>query len=206
MAQVTYECHLNNLDFQSLVNRIVAENDIEDIVETGTNLGTGSTMVMANTGLDVNTIECNPGFHAQAISNLKHMSNVTCHLGLSLKKQVMMEYLKHDKNVHPSDILIDSMDPLSFYTKEIDFPVPDDLLVPLVSNNRRQLIFLDSAGGVGFAEFLSIMMLPGIYKIFKVILLDDCMHVKHYRSVKFLEENGYTVNKILNGRVCWAKL
>jgi hypothetical protein len=207
MQQVTYECHLNNLNFKVPVMSIIAEYGIEDIVETSTNnTGIGSTRVLADTGLDVNTIECNPDFFKQARENLKPYSNVTCNLGLSLKKSNMIEFLKNDKYDYPQDIMIDSMDPVGFYTKEIDFDVPENLLEGLVNNERRQIIFLSSVGGIGYQEFLTIMRLSGVIKQHKVLLLDDCMHVKHYRSVKFLEDNGYKVNKILDGRVCWAKL
>ena len=206
MNHINYQCHLNNLNFKVPVMSIIAQYDIEDIVETGTNTGVGSTRVLADTGLDVNTIECNPEFFKQAKENLKPYSNVVCNLGLSLKKNDMLEFLKIDKYEYPSHIMIDSTDPEGFYTKEIDFNVPENLLEGLVNNERRQLIFLDSAGGVGYQEFLTIMRLPGVIKQHKVLLLNDCMHVKHYRSVKFLEDNGYKVNKILDGRVSWVKL
>lgn len=206
MNHINYQCHLNNLDFKVPVMSIIAQYDIEDIVETGTNTGVGSTRVLADTGLDVNTIECNPDNHKQAVENLRQSSNVICHLGLSLKKQDMISFLQSDKYTYPPDIMIDSVDPICFYTKEIDFDVPENLLPDLVNNERRQLIFLDSAGGVGYQEFLTIMKLPGVIKQHKVLLLDDCMHVKHYRSVQFLEKEGYKVNNVLEGRVCWVKL
>lgn len=206
MEHVTYECHLNNLDFKVPIMRIIGEYDIEDIVETGTNTGVGSTRVLADTGLDINTIECNPVFHAEAAKNLKPYSNVVCNLGLSLKKDEMIDFLKTDKYDYPPNILIDSADPVGFYTQEIDFDVPDGLLEGLINNEDRQIIFLDSAGGVGYAEFKTVMRLPPEIRSQKVLVLDDCQHVKHYRSVLDLEKEGYEVNKILNGRLCWAKL
>ena len=203
---INYQCHLNHLEFSATINHIVSEYDIEEIVETGTNLGVGSTLTLAKTGLDVYTIECNPSFHSQAKNNMLSYSNVTCCLGLSLKKSDMITFLKSDKYTYPSDIVIDSLDPVGFYTQEIDFAVQDNLLPSLIENDKRQIIFLDSAGGVGYQEFLTVMRLTSVIKQHKVIVLDDCRHIKHYRSVEFLKNEGYKVNEVLNGRLVWVKL
>ncbi|HLD91331.1 MAG TPA: hypothetical protein VI911_10000 [Patescibacteria group bacterium] len=204
--QVMYDMHLNNLDFMSEVNFIISQYDIEDIVETGTNVGLGSTQVLARTGLDVATIECNPQNHAQAVENLKAFSNVSCHLGFSMHKQRMLDFIKNDKYTIPKDIAIDSHDPLTFYSQELNFNVDEELLDKFSNNNKKQLLFLDSAGGVGYMEFLYVMNLKPEYQKNKVILMDDCTHVKHFRSVIDLEKQSIKVTKILNDRVCWAKL
>ena len=72
----------------------------------------------------------------------------------------------------------------------------------LINNNKRQIVFLDSAGGVGYLEFKTFMKLPKKNLNSKILILDDVMHIKHYRSVKELKNMGYKP-KIINNRFAY---
>jgi hypothetical protein len=100
--------------------------------------------------------------------------------------------------------MIDTLDPVPFYLTEINFDVPEDLLFPLINNSSKQLIFLDSAGGIGYIEYLKVMSLQKDLLKNKVLVLDDIYHVKHYRSVLDLEQKGHKVIKY--DRFCIVKL
>ena len=95
-----------------------------------------------------------------------------------------------------------------FYTREINVECPTENVLPmLINNDNNQLIFLDSAGGMGFYEFKEgLMTLQGDYLKQKTVIFDDVNHIKHYRSVKLLEDAGYHVNYDWDLRFAWAKL
>lgn len=82
----------------------------------------------------------------------------------------------------------------------------ENALEVFCNNNRKQLIFLDSAGGVGYLEFKYIMGLPQIYLDNKILMLDDISHIKHTRSVLELQQAGYTVNISSDKRFAWCSL
>ena len=103
------------------------------------------------------------------------------------------------------DTTYDSDYPKSFYMREINQKVVlENALEVLANNDRKQLVFLDSAGGVGYAEFLEFMNYEG--KCNKILVLDDIDHIKHKRSVKHLEDLGYEVSKSKGNRFAWCDL
>ena len=80
-----YETELNkNKYFSVAVNWLCEHFEFEDIVETGTFMGTGSTTVFARTGIKTTTIECNKQRAEQATQNLSKYPNVTVINGLSV--------------------------------------------------------------------------------------------------------------------------
>ncbi len=192
---VTYPTSLDkNDEFINTVNTLVERYNIQDIVETGTGSGSGSTVIFAKTELPIITMECNPMALRSAGENLKKFPNVIIKNALSLKKSILIEFIKTDKWDIPEGIEIDSTNPVSFYTNEVNREViEEDILFGLINNNRKQLIFLDSAGGVGWLEFIKVMELETNFLHNKVLLLDDVNHVKHYRSIKELDLIGYKV-------------
>jgi hypothetical protein len=164
---------------------------VDNVVETGTFLGTGSTQVLAQLGCPVSTIECNPEHVRQASRNLARYPNVTCLNAYSLKRDVMLSFINsdpiHDQREMP--IATDSSDARNFYTTELgDHQIPENVLYDLVKGPNRQLILLDSAGGVGWLEFKTIIDLPEEVRRHKFLVLDDIAHVKHFRSASYLEE------------------
>ena len=74
------------------------------------------------------------------------------------------------------------------------------------NNDRKQLIFLDSAGGVGYAEFLEVMSYHTDFLNNKILMLDDVQHIKHCRSVAKLLEMGQDVHLSAENRFAWCYL
>ena len=215
---------LNNKHFKAAIQKALTENPfIEDIVETGTHLGTGSTQVWADTGLPVKTIEANYQFFKEAKKNLKDFNNVQLFHGTSLLVSEMENFVKENEEYYnwantSQDIGSDSWDPIGFYLAEVNGKGFDEdfmedhekgaetslnlqnLLPHLTNNNKNQIIFLDSSGGVGFLEYQSLMRMPTEFLEKEILFLDDIYHVKHHRSALDLEERGYNFIRIEDDR------
>ena len=203
----TYEINLNSGEFKQTITDIITRfPEITEIVETGTYNGMGSTQVFAKTKKDVFTIECNQVNYNMAVSNLREYPNVCVFHGLSLPRNYLVSTLMmEDFNL---DVKYDSTNPKPFYMREIAQPVVQEDCLSLLSNNeRRQLLFLDSAGGVGFIEFNYIMknFSPSAIKN-KILVLDDCNHIKHKRSIEHLMRIGCEVHLSSDFRFGWCDL
>jgi hypothetical protein len=198
--------NLNSNLFSQIMENLIKENKIEEVIETGTFNGLGSTMIFAKIGIKTQTIEsCLSSFFA-AKDNLKNYSNVILHHGSSLRIQEMLDFIDQDdfyssSEIKTQNISIDggSVDAKSFYKDEVtgfgySAPPKEDILFNLINNPKKQLIFLDSAGGVGFLEFKKFMSIEESFRKNKILVLDDVAHIKHYRSVSFLKENKYNVS------------
>jgi hypothetical protein len=164
--------------------------------------------VFAKTGKRIISIESNFKNFETAKRNLEKYSNVELYHGSSLKIEDMEEFIDND-DIYESeeikngsllvDVFTDSVSIIkNFYKREITATCScnkgmEDILFKLINNNKRQLVFLDSAGGVGYLEFKKFMSLEDSLLKNKVLLLDDISHVKHYRSVLFLKQKGYNV-------------
>lgn len=168
---------------------------VDEIIETGTNLGDGSTLVLAGSGKPVITLECNADYLAKAKENLAGFPNVQCVHGYSLFLDEMLSFIAQDDKGRRlirlgkvnSDVC--SEQTTQFYSKEIgNYDIPENLLPDLIDNPKKQLILLDSAGGIGWLEFIVVMRLKKEYLENKILVMDDINHLKHSRSVKFLEE------------------
>jgi hypothetical protein len=216
-----YQIELNNNFFLDSVERVLSENlDIEEIIETGTHVGMGSTKIWANTGLPVKTIEVNPEYWTQAVNNLKEFTNVEPFLGASLPISRMEQFIQENKEYYDSasqkNIGCEGPDAVSFYLAEVNGggfsgsfknkPKSENLLFKLINNSKKQLIFLDSAGGIGFLEYQEVMSLKKEYLRNKILFLDDINHVKHHRSVKSLKDKGYDVVENEDGRSAYCYL
>lgn len=199
-----YSIELNSNEFRDVVRRLVKQYDIKEVVETGTYLGTGSTAVFAAEGLDVFTVECNVNHLMTAAENLQGMSNVCFIHGLSLKRERIISGLMSMD--FPADGIYDSPNPKVFYVQETNHPVIVEEALPLLAKNEvRQLVFLDSAGGLGYLEFLEFMSWPRSVRKNKVLLMDDVTHVKHARSVQSLKDWGFEVELSQDGRFAWCQ-
>jgi hypothetical protein len=129
--------------------------------------------------------------------------------GLSLTRKELIKAVVDDDYLDnpPEGIQTDSPNPKPYYLAEIMKPVQEeDLLSLLTFNSRKQLIFLDSAGAVGFAEFNHIMNYPDHFRKNKILVLDDVQHVKHARSVEYLEKAGFKPIISDSGTFAWANL
>jgi predicted O-methyltransferase YrrM len=199
-----YGIELNSNEFRDTVKRLVKEYNINEVVETGTFLGTGSTKVFAGEGLNVFTIECNPNHITHAVQNLEGLDNVCFVHGLSLKRENLIKGIM--SMTFPDGGIYDSTRPKVSYIQEVLYPVlVEDALSLFAKNETKQLVFLDSAGGVGYLEFIEFMSWPLNIRRNKVLLLDDVTHVKHERSVQSLKTWGFDVNVSQDGRFAWCQ-
>jgi hypothetical protein len=199
-----YEVNLNNSEFKSVINELIANNDIDEIIETGAFNGLGSTSVFADTKKYVFSVECNYNNFITSSRNLQYYENVCLIHGLSLKRVDLIRFLLNES--FEIETKYDSDFPKTFYMREINQQVViENALEILCNNDRKQLIFLDSAGGVGYAEFLYIMELQPNFLKNKILVLDDISHIKHKRSVENLELK-YEVFKSKDQRFAWSIL
>jgi len=204
MEKVNYEMETGD-DFKQIINKLSQE--VNEIIETGTFLGAGSTLVFAQTKKSVISIECNKNHYEQAINNLKDYPNVKLIHGHSLKKDEMFEFISTDDiyNKNLNIAMENPRDPKLFYITEISGDSPKENVFPeLIDNEKKQLIFLDSAGGVGFLEFKKLIEIGEEKLKNKILFLDDINHVKHYRSVIELENMGYKFNRSQSNRWGWC--
>lgn len=199
--RIKYDINLKSEEFEQVVNMLVNEYDFDEIVETGTFNGLGSTSVFAKTGKYVFTIECNKENFETATRNLQQYENVCVIHGLSLNRDTLIKHLLHQE--FDIETTYDSDFPKSFYMREINQQVVvENALDVFCNNDRKQLVFLDSAGGVGYAEFLNFMNYNTDNKI---LVLDDIDHIKHKRSVEYLEDK-FIVHKSKENRFAWCDL
>lgn len=192
---------LNELEFIERVN--LFSKEIDEIIETGTFHGNGSTLIFAETGKPVKTIECNSANYMRSLYNLRGFKNVTCINGYSLPLKDMQEFIRNDDfYIEHKEVNKETDDPKEFYLQELGNDcIEEDILIKLIDNNKKQIIFLDSAGGVGYLEFKKVMDLKDKLKN-KILIMDDIDHCKHYRSVN---ELGNKLIKSKSGRFGWCK-
>jgi hypothetical protein len=169
-------------------------------------------MVWAETKLPTHTMECNLELYVKATENLKFYPNVKIHNAYSLLLLDMTEWIDKD-DIYSSDRQVmvdgDNGDPKAFYKKELgNRMIQEELLPTLIRNDKRQIIFLDSAGGVGYLEYAQVMieLEEGHMGKNKILILDDVNHVKHCRSVDDLQKRGYEVYVSSNKRWAWVDL
>lgn len=182
------------------------------VIETGTYLGTGSTRMIAEAFAPgapekFYTIEISRRCYDIARRNLAHLEFVEVIWGLSVARERAESFIRTDSLLQEAGrygVEVERPeDPVSFYLGEINGdqsgggvwnnecyrePVaPDDVLARLLPQykTRRPLIALDSAGGIGWLEFQEVMRFQQGLPF--VLFLDDVNHVKHYRSLKYVE-------------------
>lgn len=204
--RIKYDINLKSQEFEQVVKMLVDEYDFDEIVETGAFDGLGSTSVFAKTGKYVFSIECNKQNFDTATRNLQQYENVCVIHGLSLFRELLINSLLHQE--FDIETTYDSDFPKSFYMREINQQVVVENALDIFCNNdRKQLVFLDSAGGVGYVEFLEFMnYINDEGKYNKILILDDIDHIKHKRSVEYLEIRGYQVFKSKENRFAWCDL
>jgi hypothetical protein len=194
-----YSTRLNGEIYKSFVSEIIKKHNIESIVETGTYDGMGSSQLLASIGLPFDTMECHGMNFIAAKVNLEKFKNTRVHHAYSLKLNEMLEFIKQDDWTNNPDEMIelgvkfDHENPRWYYTHELNDvvskPPQENLLMNLITNPERQLVFLDSSGGVGLLEFQKVRELPKEILKEKLIMLDDINHIKHYRSLQWMKKN-----------------
>jgi len=195
-------------------------NAIIYILETGTNIGLGSTKFIAETLGNQSptpkhfvTIEANHHSWRRARRNLRAFPFVTTLWGLSTIRDEAIRFISDDPVLrnHPSypDIFIDDVkDPVAFYSREVDghlgggsrnpikkvlevadrqrYYAGEDLLAKWLHAFKSfdPLIVLDSAGGIGYLEFITVLRVMEGHPY--LLLLDDICHLKHFRSYDYI--------------------
>lgn len=171
----------------------------EVVVETGTYHGDGSTRAVIAAFGDspparFDTIEASWQHFQIAKNGLAQHPFVTVHYGLSVTRTDALDFMGTDAYVVgdvPAGLAVDSPDPWSFYLRELDGlgtadrrarQRPEGLLARLLQQcrDRRPLIVLDSAGGLGWLEYQQVLRTQQDRPF--GLVLDDIAHVKHYRS------------------------
>lgn len=172
----------------TFLSDFIHNEGITKVLETGTYLGTGSTMAIIE-GLtrggkefEFHTIEVNPGHYCQAEKNVPKLRGVNLHLGLSVPKEQLPQEVKFSKM--PKDIIVDHRPQHreALYLSEVNHDVEDDLIGKLLDRYTPELVFLDSAGHMGYEEYKYLMSKMKGKEFY--LVLDDTGHVKHYRSAK----------------------
>jgi len=157
------------------------------------------------------TIEANWNSWRLAKRNLALFPFVDPVWGTTVTTRDAIEFIQSDDFLHNHedypDIFIDNIDdPVRFYTDEIEgkldggrahtsevramssdrnlYYMGDDLLARYLPDFRgkQPFIILDSAGGIGYLEFITVQRLMQDQPYF--LLLDDIHHIKHYRSYR----------------------
>ncbi len=175
--------HLTTPLFRATVARIIERYKIQRIIESGTNDGTGSTAIFAQTGLPVDTIELKTKHAEAAKANLAAYPNVRLHHGNSTHR--------------------DLTDPV--YGGE---SLPEMILPGLLENaGPGTLIFLDSHWMQGFDEFRMVYywwrrrgFAPGEI----ILFMDDATNRKHSQSVHFLQRPQHGKHFVVNMAERWA--
>jgi len=210
-----YNTRLQGEHYKLFIDDIIKRYGIESIVETGAYDGMGSSQLLASTGLPFDTIECHGMNFIAAKVNLEKFRNARVHHAYSLKLNEMLEFIKQDDWTNNPDEMIklgvkfDHENPRWYYTHELNDvvskPPQENVLMSLITNPERQLVFLDSSGGVGLLEFEKVKELPKEILKEKLIMLDDINHIKHYRSLQWMKQNC-EVEYSEDGRLAVSKL
>lgn len=187
--------------FMDELTRLVRDEKITRIIETGTYLGLGTTTAILN-GIDQHSerpvsfvsIEVNPYNFEQAKRNLKGR-NVTILNGLSIPKELLPKKREIAFDGFDDDVAVDHFphNRAELYFKETGYEVPDKQLdkALLFTSFYPSLVVLDSSGHVGLIEFEYFMSkAKGNF----YLALDDTNHVKHAKTVQLIEtDNRFTL-------------
>lgn len=208
---------------KTLTQLVNAEKPLT-IIETGTYLGNGSTAAFCRGIMNQPRIRCtfysievNIRHYQQALTNLHAqgiLSFVQVLYGLSIPRHMLPngeDVAKEIDDAERKGKHIDHQhkeDQVDRYLLETENQAcPDDLLgLALASCHKRpDILFLDSAGHMGNIEFQYVLKhLAGPC----TIVLDDVNHLKHCRSLEFMQQDGrFEILKHSNERYgyCVAK-
>ena len=201
----SYDINLKSTYFETAIKQIIEENEIDEIVETGSFNGLGSTTIFAKTNKPVISIECNYHNYITATNNLSKYENVCVVHALSTGREDAVRFIMSEDFL--IDTQYDSKFPKPFYVREVCQPVMFEKALDLFVNNaNKQLVFLDSAGGMGYFEYIMFMDFKPEFLLNKILVLDDIEHIKHKRSVDSLIKLGMDVKTSPDGRFAWCKL
>jgi hypothetical protein len=192
----------------------VKDKKIDVVIESGTFEGNGSTRTVGNffkksPPKAFYTIEINYASYVKAKKNLLDLPFVRCLYGCSVPMREALDFIRSDDAIlnhqkYPDIFIDDVIDPVKFYSREVEGylnggpmgirrlfkPKPAErLLKKLIGRYKDDtiLFILDSAGGMGWLEFITVKKEMGNRDYY--LLLDDIHHLKHFRSAKYIREN-----------------
>ncbi len=183
--------------------------DFKIAIESGTYTGLGSTLMLAEKKPNlILTIESNFNYYSQALKNLAHLDFVLPYWGLSVGREDALKFIAENQDYYLEGVYIDDPDPIAFYTNEINQATAfkENLLAYFLEQYKHKdpLILLDSAGGIGYLEYLEVRKIMG--NLPHTLVLDDTHHVKHFRSryealkiyneVYYNEDHGSSILRI----------
>ena len=187
-------------EFKNEISKIIQERKPKKLLETGTYLGTGTTLTIAkeleklNQDYQFFTIESNPDFSRIASNNLKQFQKISICNGYSIPKDLLpssKDLKKLLNELKDEDIYVDFQDHEreECYMREVNHNVPDDFLKICLRfmGYTCDLIMLDSSGHIGFIEFEYVLSL---LKGSCIFVLDDVYHIKHHKSLKLMKEDN----------------
>jgi len=188
------------------LGRLIRSRKLKHIIETGTYEGEGTTRAIATALKELNSsdaklisIEVNPKFVNLTRSNTQKRglaAYAEVLQGLSLPRTLLPDEVTIERELQEilkekSTLYVDH-DVASrsrHYFGESNYESQDDLLRIAFERfeGKPELILLDSAGHLGFAEFEYII---GLLSAPCLVALDDTNHVKHYRSYKKMKQDS----------------
>lgn len=163
------------------------------------------------------TIEANWSSWRAALGNLTEFPFVTVLWGRTMPRRVALEFVRGDDALRhherwPDVFIDDTRHPVKSYSRELRGRLGrrprglrllmrfasdrlrryagEDLLTRSLQRVREQrpLILLDSAGGIGWLEFQTV--LREMASMPYTIVLDDTHHVKHFRSLAHIRADA----------------
>lgn len=181
--------------FADALRAVIREHRPARILETGTYLGLGSTAVLAEATADIGsrivTVESNPHYVAAARSNLaKHGDRVKVIHALSITRDSLPTLDAAEQMIAnaPPGVFIDyggtARDAAQAYLAECQCDHDHGIVSAIHSlGGTPDLILLDSAGLLGWAEYVAVLpyLGPGT-----ILALDDTRHLKHYLTIQAL--------------------
>ena len=160
-----YQINLNSSSFQKSVEHLAPK--VDEIIETGTFNGLGSTTVFAKTSKPVFTIESCFEHYQQAVQNLKNYQNVKLLYGSSLNVEQMITFIERD-DIYDSDL------PSTGHTV-LTFDIEVEMISGLPNTKEAE------------NEITAIAAQDNITRVYDVFVLDKQRKIK---------QNGANFNKI----------
>lgn len=175
------------------------------------------------------TMEVNRTSWLKARTNLARFPWITCLWGRSVPYRRALAFVRHDPALrfherYPDIFVDDPGDPIGFYTREVQGKLGgarreqpfrwlvdrafryggDGLLQRWLARLRRRkpLVILDSAGGIGYLEFMTLIETMGENPF--LLLMDDINHVKHFRSLAYIRSHDGFVPLGVDENRGWA--
>jgi hypothetical protein len=179
-------------EFETAIRRTVERFKPQNVIETGTYLGNGTTRILFEALKEYSpyftlvTIESKYEYYKVASAHYRNYPEVVCLHGLTIPRsqlptleEIQRETVENEVPGIYHDHSKDTRAALYFQEQQTDGP---DGLLGIALNAlacKPDLVLLDSAGHLGFREFTFLM---SMVKAPFVLIADDARHVKHHQT------------------------